>query len=139
MTAPDFDQYFDSGTSPEGVSGYIDGRDRFRLGKQMKRIYLVVRSDPWKWWTLDAIEAITNDPQSSISADLRSFRKERFGNHRLEIRKVGGPDSSDGLHEYRLWEPLSGVGINVHAVPDPATDVDMMPCPTCEGTGVISA
>lgn len=40
------------------------------------------------WFTLDQIAAETYDPVQSVSARLRDFRKEKFGSHSVERRRV---------------------------------------------------
>jgi predicted transcriptional regulator len=47
--------------------------------------------------TLAKIEAITGDPQASISAQLRHLRKKKYGSHAVERISLGG-----GLHTYKL-------------------------------------
>jgi hypothetical protein len=49
------------------------------------------------WKSLRQLESETGDPQSSISAQLRHLRKERFGSYLVEKRYVG-----NGLFEYRI-------------------------------------
>lgn len=49
------------------------------------------------WRTLSQIEAITGEPQASISAQLRHARKKRFGQHVVNKRYCG-----NGLFEYSL-------------------------------------
>lgn len=79
-------------------SDYIPEFDDKRLTGQIKRIYSLMIDG--KWRTLSEIESITNDPQSSISAQLRHLRKERFGSHILNKRRRG--DRHSGLFEYQL-------------------------------------
>lgn len=71
--------------------------DRWRLNKQHVRIYMVMRDADW--YTLMYLSMQTGDPEASISARLRDFRKERFGGHVVERRRVTG---ADGWWEYRL-------------------------------------
>jgi hypothetical protein len=40
------------------------------------------------WFSLDRIAAETSDPVQSVSARLRDFRKEKFGSHTVERRRV---------------------------------------------------
>lgn len=80
---------------PIGGSTYVPVFDRDRLNAQQKRIYRLMRDCQWR--TLREIEKVTEDPQASISARLRDFRKLGLI---LERRRRGNP--ADGLHEYRL-------------------------------------
>lgn len=82
-------------TAPIGGSTYIPHFDKDRLNAQQKRVYRLMRDCEWR--TLREIERETNDPQASISARLRDFRK--FGLI-VERRRRGNP--ADGLHEYRV-------------------------------------
>ena len=53
--------------------------------------------------TLSEIEAGTGYPQSSISAQLRHARKEKFGAYGVEKRRRGG--DSRGTWEYCAFDP----------------------------------
>lgn len=74
---------------------YEPVRDHARLSSQLDRIYSVMKDRQWR--TLAAIEHATGYPQSSISAQLRHLRKDRFGGHTVNRRHVVG-----GLFEYQL-------------------------------------
>jgi hypothetical protein len=74
---------------------YDNGRDRIRLNAQHLRVYRAMYDG--SWWTLRTLSEFTGDPESSISARLRDFRKPRFGDHMVERRHVEG-----GLWKYRL-------------------------------------
>ena len=50
-----------------------------------------------KWRTLQQISQVTGDPEASVSAQLRHFRKPRFGAHTIEREYV-----NRGLYLYRL-------------------------------------
>ena len=77
---------------------YEPEHDQVRLTGQCLRVFNCMRDGRWR--TLSEIEAITGDPQASISAQLRHLRKDRFGGHEVERQRRG--DQSAGLHEYRL-------------------------------------
>ncbi len=77
---------------------YEAPKDKVRLNKQGLRVFLAMQDARWR--TLGEIEAITGDPQASISARLRDFRKDRFGAHTLDRRRRGY--GAKGLFEYRL-------------------------------------
>ena len=61
-----------------------------------------------KWRTLDEIQALTLDPQPSISAQLRHLRKARFGGWTVDSR-YRGPRKLE-IYEYRLSRPHGVVG-----------------------------
>lgn len=74
---------------------YKPQRDEVRLTAQFVRIFdLMSDAQPR---TLAEIEGLTQDPQASISAQLRHMRKERFGSHTINKAYVG-----DGLYVYQL-------------------------------------
>ena len=79
-------------------STYEAEHDRERLFAQLNRVREVMKDGEWR--TLFEIEASTGDPTQSISARLRDFRKERFGNHTVNRRRRG-PEKR-GLFEYQL-------------------------------------
>lgn len=76
---------------------YVPKRDNQRLSGQLLRVYKCMIDG--KFRTLREIEAITNDPQASISAQLRHLRKDRFGNHTVN-RRIR--EKKNGLYEYQL-------------------------------------
>lgn len=77
---------------------YKPKHDRARLTGQLLRIFSAMLDGQWR--TVDEIHAITKDPQTSISAQLRHLRKPRFGSHTVNRRPRG--DRSHGLFEYQL-------------------------------------
>ena len=79
-------------------SDYIPSFDNSRLTGQIKRIYELMIDGQWR--TLGEIEYETRAPQSSISAQLRHLRKERFGSHLVNKRPRGNREN--GLFEYQL-------------------------------------
>lgn len=72
--------------------------DLKRLSGQILRIFNLMKDG--KWRTLSEIEHETGDPQSSISAQLRHLRKERFGSH--EVNRQPRGNRENGLFEYQL-------------------------------------
>ena len=72
--------------------------DQVRLNEQALRVARLMADGRWR--TLGEIERDTQDPQASISARLRDFRKDRFGASTVERRRRG--EEARGLHEYRL-------------------------------------
>jgi Fic family protein len=79
-------------------SDYDRELDDARLTGQILRIYDLMQDGAWR--TLAEIEAITGDPQASISAQLRHLRKKRFGYHTVNKQSRG--DRHFGLFEYQL-------------------------------------
>jgi hypothetical protein len=79
-------------------SDYDRKKDDKRLTGQILRIFQLMKDE--KWRTLGEIEIETGDPQSSISAQLRHMRKERFGAHEVNKRSRGLREN--GLFEYQL-------------------------------------
>jgi hypothetical protein len=79
-------------------AGYDPALDHERLGTQALRVWAVMIDARWR--TLGEIERATGDPQASISAQLRTYRKARFGSHTIERRRRG--EAGKGLYEYRL-------------------------------------
>lgn len=75
--------------------------DNERLTGQIGRIYECMKDGHFR--TLNEIALITGEPQTSISAQLRNLRKERFGGYKVERRARG--ERSDGLYEYNLTIP----------------------------------
>lgn len=74
---------------------YVHERDAPRLTKQIERVKELMKDGRWR--SLPQIAKATNDPEASISAQLRHLRKKRFGGHTIEKRYQG-----NGLFEYRL-------------------------------------
>ena len=83
---------------------YNAKRDKVRLNRQAKTVYNLMRDGRAR--TLHTISQITREPESSISARLRDFRKARFGGHMVHREHIG-----DGCWIYRLE-------INPHAEMD---------------------
>jgi hypothetical protein len=72
--------------------------DFVRLTGQCKRIRDLMIDGTWR--TLREIEDLTGDPSSSISAQLRHLRKQRFGAYTVNRRTRG--DREKGLFEYQV-------------------------------------
>jgi hypothetical protein len=77
---------------------YVPALDKARLTGQIWRVYTYMSDGRWR--TLREIAAGTNDPESSISAQLRHLRKKKFGEHLVEKRRRGNREA--GLFEYKL-------------------------------------
>ncbi len=84
-------------------SDYDKTLDQARLTGQIKRVYDLMIDG--KWRTLREIESITNDPQASISAQLRHLRKKRFNSHIVNKQRRG--EKTSGLFEYQLLKDLN--------------------------------
>lgn len=86
------------------LEGFRDGatfdpfKDFDRLNEQMRRVFRVMEDS--KWRTLSEIARLTGDPEASVSARLRDFRKPRFGGLLVNRRRV-----NKGLYEYQLTKP----------------------------------
>ncbi len=94
----DFDEP-DEAEEPEfGGVTYEPELDENRLRAQLRRVYNVMKDATWR--TLVEISAVTRDPESSVSARLRDFRKEQFGGHTVNRRRRG--EGRRGLFEYQL-------------------------------------
>ena len=74
---------------------YSPDRDNPRLKGQMLRVWEVMKDGQWR--TLRQIADMTQDPEASISAQLRHFRKDRFGAHQIEREYI-----DNGAYKYRL-------------------------------------
>lgn len=82
--------------SPDFDGDDIDqDRDKERLTGQLLRIWEVIKYG--NWHTLRGLAKSTGDPEASISAQLRNFRKKKFGSHKIEKEYI-----ENGLYRYRL-------------------------------------
>jgi len=77
---------------------YEPKHDDPRLTGQALRVFSRMKDGVWR--TLQEIADATEDPQASVSAQLRHLRKERFGAHTVNKRHRG--ERSAGLWEYQL-------------------------------------
>lgn len=76
-------------------SEYLPWRDDERLTAQYRRVFSLMADAAWR--TLREIADATNDPEASVSAQLRHARKDRFGRNTVEKDYRG-----EGLYYYRL-------------------------------------
>lgn len=95
---------------PRDGDTFDAGTDTIRLNAQMRRVADVMVDSAWR--SLAEIAEITGDPEASISARLRDFRKPRFGGFTVLRRRREGA----GLWEYKL------------ALPDDNTRNDLLRC-----------
>lgn len=72
--------------------------DESRLGSQLARVWNACKDSRWR--TLTEIAKATGDPEASVSARLRDFRKPRLGSH--EVLRHHRGDPANGLIEYKL-------------------------------------
>jgi hypothetical protein len=94
-------------------SDYDPEFDDERLTGQCLRVFNAMRDARWR--TLHEISLLTGDPEASISAQLRHFRKPRFGSHTVNKRSRG--DRESGLFEYQLIETRrAGVSVGLQPV-----------------------
>ena len=78
---------------------YVKELDKVRIDSQMRRVYdAMIEGD---WHSLAELAYLTNDPESSISAQMRHLRKPRFGGWIVEKRR-----RTVGTWEYRLLAPV---------------------------------
>jgi hypothetical protein len=76
-------------------SDYDHNRDSKRLTKQHYDIFNLMKDSVFR--SLQEIEKALGYPQPSISAQLRHFRKARFGSHTVNKQYLG-----NGLYQYQL-------------------------------------
>lgn len=95
---------------------YQPPRDNPRLTRQYTRVFNYMKDGRWR--TLRAIAETTNDPEASVSAQLRHMRKPRFGGHTVNKEYVSG-----GLYSYQLVVRQRGDPV---VRPEPKVH-----CPTC--------
>ena len=82
-------------------SDYNPALDDKRLTKQLGKIYSLMIDH--KWRTLAEISKEVEEPEASVSAQLRHLRKERFGSYVVNKQRRGVPGC--GLFEYQLLDP----------------------------------
>lgn len=78
----------------DGVD-YVKELDQTRLVGQMFKIWELMKDGRWR--SLREIAVATGSPEASASAQLRNFRKPRFGGHIVDRQRVIG-----GLYKYRI-------------------------------------
>ncbi|PPD48352.1 MAG: hypothetical protein CTY14_01990 [Methylotenera sp.] len=84
-----------SKTSRFNGADYKHDRDSARLTNQYIDIFKLMADGEFR--SLSKIAALTGHHESSISAQLRHMRKERFGSHTVNKKHKG-----NGLFEYQL-------------------------------------
>jgi hypothetical protein len=86
---------------------YSPESDHERLAGQHERIRDLMLDGRWR--TLQEIQAVTEDPESSISAQLRHLRKPRFGSHHVDKRRRG----DGGSWEYKVYPAGTNEGVAI--------------------------
>ena len=81
-------------------SPYVPEYDFSRLKTARDKVYILMQDS--KWRTLQEISFKIEAPETSVSAYLRDFRKEKFGSHIVDRRTRG--TRARGLWEYKLIE-----------------------------------
>ena len=80
---------------PRDGKTFAKAKDEKRLNKQARAVWNLMRDGIWR--TLAEISNATREPEASISARLRDFRKPKFGGHQVWRRR-----RTEGAWEYRL-------------------------------------
>lgn len=83
-----------------GGRTYDPAKDGQRLGKQLARVLDCMKDGQWR--TLREIAHATGDPEASVSARLRDFRKQPFGGHEMDAERIPSIDRPRGTWRYRL-------------------------------------
>ena len=74
---------------------YVKERDYNRLANNHFKLKELMKDSVYR--TLGEISGFIDVPEASVSAGLRDFRKERFGNHTLNKKYL-----ENGLYSYQL-------------------------------------
>lgn len=74
---------------------YVHERDGKRLANNHFKLKGLMQDE--KFRTLREISTLIDVPEASVSAALRDFRKEKFGNNILNKKYLG-----NGLYSYQL-------------------------------------
>lgn len=109
--------------NPEHFDGdaYDPIEDDVRLTGQLQRVFHLMSDGAWH--TVSQIVSMTGDPATSLPAQLRHLRKDRFGSYLVERRKVEG---SRGLYQYRLGAKGAGRKEPTDREPTDAVTVTLM-------------
>ncbi len=74
---------------------YDRGKDLVRLTGQLLRVFAIMSDGQWR--TLRTIQDHVGGSEAGVSARLRDLRKDKFGGHNVERKRL-----VDGLFVYRL-------------------------------------
>ena len=82
---------------PRGGVTFDEESDGPRLNKQARRVFDAMKN--MEWHTLRQLSDLTGDPEASVSARLRDFRKTPHGGMTVERQHI-----VMGLWKYRLQD-----------------------------------
>ena len=74
---------------------YVHEFDYNRLSGQLRRVFLFMKD--CQWHTLAAVAEAARGSEAGASARIRDLRKDKFGGHRVESKRISG-----GLWVYRI-------------------------------------
>lgn len=74
---------------------YHPALDQKRLSGQLERVHKLLSDG--NWWGLKSLAYAADGSEAAVSARIRDLRKERFGSHVIERRRIAG-----GLYQYRM-------------------------------------
>ena len=80
---------------PRDGKTFVPTKDEKRLNRQAQAVWNLMLDPIWR--TLAEVSLMTKEPEASVSARLRDFRKPAFGSHTVLRRR-----RSEGTHEYRV-------------------------------------
>jgi hypothetical protein len=83
---------------------YSERQDHVRLEGQLQAVYKLMQDGAWR--TLARICKAAGGSEAGCSARLRDLRKDKYGGHTVERRRVG----ESGLYEYQLLVNRGGRG-----------------------------
>lgn len=89
------------GIMPFDGKTYNPALDKERLSTQLNRVYELLSDG--EYWSLEELSDVsfntykTVDSEAAISARIRDLRKAKFGEHKIESKRI-----RDGLWKYRL-------------------------------------
>lgn len=82
-------------------SDYDHERDGVRLGNQANQVFELMKDGRWR--SIREVSIAINQPETSVSAQLRNLRKQRFGGHTVNKVHIG-----EGFWRYQLIEKKVG-------------------------------
>jgi hypothetical protein len=85
-----------------GGETFDEAKDGPRLGRQLSLVYSLMQDGEWRTLREIASELYQNIghvSEAGVSARLRDLRKDKFGGHTVERRRV---DGCNGLWQYRV-------------------------------------
>lgn len=79
---------------------YSREHDLERLNRQQRAVYDAMKAGDWL--TLRELGSITGEPEASISARIRDFRKAEMSTLYITVESRRRGDAKRGIWEYRL-------------------------------------